>query len=106
MLAKLLKAYSMSEQSILMMMTTIVLLSGGVDSTACAHYMLKRNHRVTPLFVDYGQRAAIPEHRAASGICDALGLTLQCVKSITGRSFGVGEITGRNAFLIMAATMS
>ncbi|MCH8116900.1 MAG: 7-cyano-7-deazaguanine synthase [Proteobacteria bacterium] len=33
------------------------LLSGGVDSTACTHFLLKTGFDVEALFVEYGQRA-------------------------------------------------
>lgn len=87
-------------------MNTIVLFSGGVDSGACAHYLAGEGHEVHPLFVDYGQRAAIPEIAAASKLSCAMGLTLHSVKMSMNRSFGAGEIRGRNAFLIFSTILS
>jgi 7-cyano-7-deazaguanine synthase len=87
-------------------MNTIVLFSGGVDSGACAHYLAREKHEVHPLFVDYGQRAAIPEATAAHELSRALGLTLHTAKFSTAHSFGAGEIKGRNAFLVFSAILS
>ncbi|MDA8030117.1 MAG: 7-cyano-7-deazaguanine synthase [Alphaproteobacteria bacterium] len=37
----------------------------------------KKGHVVVPLFIDYGQRAAAQEHRAASRICGKIGINLE-----------------------------
>jgi 7-cyano-7-deazaguanine synthase len=87
-------------------MNTIVLFSGGIDSGACAHYLARERHEVHPLFVDYGQRAATAEGAAASKLSCALGLTLDSFRMSTNRSFGAGEIRGRNAFLVLSAILS
>jgi len=87
-------------------MNTIVLFSGGIDSGACAHYLAREKHEVHPLFVDYGQRAATPEAAAANKLSCALGLKLHSLNISTGRSFGAGEIRGRNAFLVFSAILS
>ncbi|WP_437288884.1 7-cyano-7-deazaguanine synthase [Sorangium sp. So ce406] len=55
---------------------TIVLTTGGADSTTLLHLTHTRA-RVVPVFVDYGQRAAHREHQAAERQCAALGLTLR-----------------------------
>lgn len=55
-------------------MNPIVLcLSGGLDSSVAA-IVLRRSHDVFPLFVDYGQEAAMPEQDAARNVSRHLGL--------------------------------
>lgn len=52
----------------------LALLSGGLDSTvAAALYRARRGPVPRALFVDYGQRAAAPEARAAHAVAAALG---------------------------------
>ena len=87
-------------------MDVVVLMSGGIDSAACAHYFLERRDNVSALFVDYGQMAREPEHEAVSRIAQYLRLSLDIVTFQASRQFGAGEILGRNAFLIFAALMS
>ncbi|WP_438037414.1 7-cyano-7-deazaguanine synthase [Sorangium sp. So ce128] len=56
--------------------STIVLLTGGADSTTLLHVVNARAP-VVPVFVDYAQRAAHREHQAAERQCVALGLSLR-----------------------------
>jgi 7-cyano-7-deazaguanine synthase len=84
---------------------TIVLLSGGMDSAACAHYLQRNGHTVRGLFVDYGQKAAAQEQRAAEQVAAVLGIHVSKVKLLSPQAFGCGEIPGRNAFLIFSALM-
>jgi len=84
----------------------IVLLSGGIDSAAGAQFLLKSTNSVSPLFVNYGQPAASVEGQAAHRLALAMGLTLECIKVATSKALGAGEITGRNAFLVMSAVLS
>lgn len=83
----------------------LVLLSGGIDSAACARYLQERGERVRVLFVDYGQKAAAFERSAAEGLSVRLGVPIRVVQYHAGLSFGAGEIRGRNAFLIFAAML-
>lgn len=46
----------------------IVLLSGGIESTTLL-YEVRRDREVAALFIDYGQRAAKQEARAAAAAC-------------------------------------
>jgi 7-cyano-7-deazaguanine synthase len=56
----------------------LALLSGGLDSTvAAALYRARRGPLSAALFVDYGQRAAGPELRAAQAVGQALGCPVQ-----------------------------
>lgn len=87
-------------------MNALVLISGGIDSTSCAYYLKSQGHRIRPIFVDYGQKAAGPELVAADNVCRLMGLDLCVLKANLGQSFGSGEIKGRNAFLILSAMLS
>jgi 7-cyano-7-deazaguanine synthase len=61
--------------------TTVVLVSGGVDSTVLLYQLAERRRpgefSVYPLFIDYAQRAAELEHEAAAWHCRRLCLQLQ-----------------------------
>ena len=81
----------------------LVLLSGGIDSAACARYLQDEGFSVSCVFIDYGQAAAKPERVAAAALADTLKTTLSVVTVSSKRRFGVGEIPGRNAFLILTA---
>lgn len=85
---------------------SVVLLSGGVDSAACAHFLQQKGHVTECLFVDYGQAAARQEQRAASALAHVLSSPLKVIHFRSGQDFTAGEILGRNAFLAMSALMS
>jgi len=51
-----------------------VLLSGGIDSTACVSFYLGQHFSVRALFIDYGQLAANAEWEACQKVCDYLDL--------------------------------
>ncbi len=57
-------------------MTTLVLLSGGVDSTAAAALARASGEGVAGLFVSYGQNHAPHERAAARAVAHRLGITL------------------------------
>lgn len=82
----------------------IVLLSGGLDSAACAAAS-EEQARTRCMFVDYGQPAAKWEKIAADQICAALSMPLTSVTVSSHVNFGLGEIVGRNAFLVLTALM-
>lgn len=77
----------------------LVLLSGGIDSFACAHFLLNNNHRVKALFIDFGQGAAVSEWEAAENVATYLEISVQRVKISNDTSFREGEIIGRNLML-------
>ncbi|MHC5210842.1 MAG: 7-cyano-7-deazaguanine synthase [Planctomycetota bacterium] len=59
----------------------LVLLSGGLDSTvAAALHREAGGVLALALWVDYGQRAAVPERRAAEGIARAFDVPLLCTE--------------------------
>jgi 7-cyano-7-deazaguanine synthase len=66
----------------------VLLLTGGLDSTALA-WMLKSERA---LFVNYGQRPAKGEERAARAVADALGITLD-IRHVDLSAFGHGTMS-------------
>lgn len=85
------------------MTSALVLLSGGLDSAACAHALQQQGLQVSGLFVDFGQAAAAREHEASAAVAKSLGMDLT-VRSIgPSYSLGAGELPGRNALLISLA---
>jgi 7-cyano-7-deazaguanine synthase len=59
----------------------LVLLSGGLDSTvAAALYQQGVGPLALGLYVDYGQRAALPERSAAEAVARALDFPLVCTE--------------------------
>ena len=82
------------------MTVALVLLSGGLDSAACAYVLKQQGLAVSGLFVDFGQASAARERDASAAVAKALDVNLT-VRSI-GPSYalGEGELPGRNALLI------
>jgi 7-cyano-7-deazaguanine synthase len=80
-----------------------VLLSGGIDSTACLHFLAKRGSNVQGVLLDYGQAAAAAERKAARAVAAHMHVPLMVYEVRGGPAFGSGELKGRNAFLIFAA---
>lgn len=71
-------------------MSEWLLLSGGMDSAALAAW--RRPERC--IFVDYGQRPAAGEERAATAVASALGLGLTVVRADCS-AVGAGALAGR-----------
>ncbi len=82
-----------------------VLLSGGLDSTACLHFYKSNGYDVKPLHVQYGQGARVSELHSARAVARFYGLKLRCVTVSGIRPAPSGEIVGRNAFLFSTALM-
>lgn len=55
---------------------SILLLSGGVESATLLHQLAQSGELVQGLFLDYGQRGAGEERRAAEAQCTPLGVEL------------------------------
>jgi 7-cyano-7-deazaguanine synthase len=83
---------------------TLVLMSGGIDSAACAALFRRQGFAVSGMFIDFGQAAAGEERTAIGRLSSHLGIHVREVKA-GGGDFGVGEIVGRNAFLLTTALM-
>jgi 7-cyano-7-deazaguanine synthase len=86
-------------------MKALVLLSGGIDSAACASFYLGLGYGVDGLFVDYGQPASQAERLAASAVAGHLEIPLQTVVCHGPSVEFSGEIVGRNAFLVFVALL-
>jgi 7-cyano-7-deazaguanine synthase len=83
----------------------LVLLSGGIDSAACLDFYLDLGRAPCALFVDHGQPAATHEERAARAMASHYGVPIACLKLKGARPKSSGLISGRNAFLMIAALM-
>ena len=83
----------------------VVLLSGGIDSSALIPYYIENNFSPQALFIDYGQPALKPELDAATAI--SLHYSIELIKvSITGIKWNIqnnDEIIGRNLLLASLA---
>lgn len=82
-----------------------VLLSGGIDSTACVAFLLAQGLRLEAVFVDYGQAAGMREGLAAVAVASHFGIPLRRVRCCGVRGKTAGLINGRNAFLAFTAMM-
>lgn len=66
-----------------------ILLSGGIDSAALCYWQ-KPEHAI---HIDYGQKAAVAEGRAATAIAAALGVPLTIIRADLA-SLGQGNMAG------------
>jgi 7-cyano-7-deazaguanine synthase len=83
----------------------VALVSGGIDSAALLEFYLRERFSIRPLFVDFGQPAAKQELRATSAVCKHYGVGLSIMTVQSPVAFSVGEIPGRNAFLVFSAVL-
>jgi 7-cyano-7-deazaguanine synthase len=85
----------------------VVLLSGGIDSFACAHFLIRNQFTPSAVFVDYGQVAREQELIATTRICALLRIerTIVRLSSEPDERFNAGEIPGRNLALLSTATL-
>ena len=82
----------------------VVLVSGGIDSTACVDFYKRHNFEVSGIHINYGQPASSQECIAAKTIAEHYGLPLTVLTLSGARPKSVGEVIGRNAFLLFAAS--
>lgn len=82
---------------------TLVLLSGGIDSTATLALYRRKASEVAALFIDYGQPAASQERDAAHRVAQHFKTTLTTVQCAGLGTIGSGYIKGRNALLLHLA---
>jgi 7-cyano-7-deazaguanine synthase len=83
----------------------LVLLSGGIDSSACVHFYKSMGFHVDGIFIDFGQKAAFRESEAAKNISRASGIRLLQLH-VSGLPELSGKIRGRNAALIALGLMA
>lgn len=80
-----------------------VLMSGGIDSAACAAFFIDQGLKVSAVFVDHGQAAAGLERVAVRSLAAKLNIEVQELVLTGAAPFGAGELVGRNAFLVFSA---
>lgn len=83
----------------------LVLLSGGIDSAACLDFYLDLGRIPCAIFVDYGQPTTECELRAARAVADFYSVPLTYLRCEGAGPKGAGVISGRNAFLEIAALL-
>ena len=55
------------------------LISGGIDSITLLHRLKIEDHKIFPLYINYGQKAHKKEFSCVSNACAKLGLSLNCI---------------------------
>ena len=80
-----------------------VLMSGGIDSAACAAFLIAQGLEVSAVFVDHGQAAADFERKSVRSLATKLEIDVQELAFTGAAPFGSGELVGRNAFLVFSA---
>lgn len=81
----------------------IVLLSGGLDSTACLHKAVQEGYEAWALHVDYGQPQRVQERRVVKRLCASLGVPLRVARAVLSSTGGGGYIPARNLVLLSMA---
>jgi 7-cyano-7-deazaguanine synthase len=79
-----------------------VLMSGGIDSAACAAFLMAQGLKVSAIYINHGQAASAYERRAANLLSTALNIQLSELFFFGSDPSGAGELIGRNAFLTFA----
>ncbi len=82
-----------------------ILMSGGIDSAACAQFLKDRGSAIRGVFIDYGQAGAALEWTAVRGLAKHLSVPLSTYNVSGTARFSAGESIGRNGFLIFAAVL-
>ena len=83
--------------------TTIVLMSGGIDSASVVAAYRHKGIQPSVIFVDYGQPPARSEWRAAQDIAGHYDVPIRKVSLGFRLASQQGEFYGRNALLVLAA---
>lgn len=84
---------------------TLLLFSGGIDSTVCLKLLKDQDLAIETLFLDYGQVSASMEYQSAAQIANYYGVRLDKIHVNTSIKFYDDVIRGRNAFLVLTALM-
>lgn len=82
-----------------------VLLSGGLDSSACVAFYKKQQFSISTLFIDYGQAAADKERRASRQLAKYFKVQHRELKLLKSYRKSSGEVRARNAVLMLTALM-
>ena len=82
---------------------TVILMSGGIDSSSVVAVSREAGTQPSGIFVDYGQRAARSEWCAAQNIAQRYGVDIRRVDLGFRLARHGGEIFCRNALLILTA---
>jgi 7-cyano-7-deazaguanine synthase len=75
---------------------SVVLLSGGLDSSANLAITAERDTVVLALHVDYGQRAAVPEWRASRAIAEYYGVKVERIEIPWLGALGGSSLTDKS----------
>lgn len=84
----------------------LILLSGGVDSTALINYYLNLNYSIDGLFIDYGQKSKSNEEIAVDKVAQHYKIPVTKIRVSSCKTFSSGEIIGRNLMLLSIALMN
>lgn len=80
-----------------------LLLSGGIDSSACLAFYLKQEFQVECFHTSFGQPASKHEQDAAERVARHFNVPLTILRWSGSVDFTVGEIIGRNGFFFLGA---
>ncbi len=83
--------------------TVLILLSGGIDSSALVKYHISQGYQVEAVFFDYGQRNCKQEFISASKISDYYNIKLHVKKIGFNLYDNNGEYYCRNGIFILTA---
>jgi len=81
------------------MTSALIMLSGGIDSLCCTHFMMERGFDTNAVFIDYGQAAVENERKSALQVADFFKIPLEILTFRSSQSYNSGEVRGRNLFL-------
>lgn len=85
----------------------LILMSGGVDSTALVHYYRSENYNIKGAFFDYGQKSNRYEKQAVQRIADYYNIEIEYLDLGFALNNVNGEYISRNAlFILMAANLN
>jgi 7-cyano-7-deazaguanine synthase len=83
----------------------VILVSGGLDSSACVAFYQSQSFAITGLFIDYRQPALEHERTAARKVARHFGIELREIKLRGLGAKCAGEVRGRNAVFMFTALM-
>lgn len=82
---------------------TIVLMSGGIDSTATLAILQDKENPISGLFIDYGQPAAESEWQAVKRVAAHYEIPIEKLHLEFELRSKLGEFFGRNALFVLIA---